>query len=261
MGATVHLQDHSLVNFDSQWSKFRYCLRHTWALQLWHKIRRTLILAHEHNKHLTIPGHNHHCLMIENPMLNTIDNKAVASKTLRTPWDWGLSREIGLVGDTSCGADCGPPRQKPDGHRCAPFQLCYRTDLARIYCTREGRQEVHPLFQHCHSNWFNIESQELIWFEIFPITNVLNLSTFEAFALGIDVIVILVSTIFSAFAWNNDKGCFKQGKTTSTLLGQLPSKRTKLFDKESVLSRWRASTSLAYLFFSADKTQKSFANF
>ena len=58
--------------------------RLTWALQLWHKIRRTfkLKVAHVHNKHLTIPGHNHHVIMIENRMSNTFDNKAVASKTL-----------------------------------------------------------------------------------------------------------------------------------------------------------------------------------
>ena len=112
----------------------------------------------------------------------------------------------------------------------------------------------------------NIESQELIWFEIFPNSNHLTLSTFKAITLRIDVIVILVSIIFmcilvfssssSAFAWNKDKGCFKQGKATLTLL--------IMFDEELALS-WqrlcqRASTSLANLFFSADKTH-CFANF
>ena len=55
--------------------------RLTWVLQLWHKNSSHLV-AHVHNKHLTIPGHNHHVIMIENRMSNTFDNKAVASKTL-----------------------------------------------------------------------------------------------------------------------------------------------------------------------------------
>ena len=42
----------------------------------------------------------------------------------------------------------------------------------------------------------NIDSQELIWFEIFPIANVFTLSTFVAITLRVDIIVILVSIIF-----------------------------------------------------------------
>ena len=52
------------------------------TVQLLHKIRRTLVVVHVHNKYLTIPGHNHHVVMIVNHILNTLDNKAVASKTL-----------------------------------------------------------------------------------------------------------------------------------------------------------------------------------
>ena len=54
----------------------------TWGLQLLHKLRRTWIVAHVHNKHLTMPGHNHHFIMIVNCMSNTVDNIAVASETI-----------------------------------------------------------------------------------------------------------------------------------------------------------------------------------
>ena len=68
----------------------------------------------------------------------------------------------------------------------------------------------------------NVESQEFIWFEIFPIANVLILSTFVAITLRINVTVILVSIIFicilvitfllPAFAWNNEKAVLNKAK-------------------------------------------------
>ena len=51
----------------------------------------------------------------------------------------------------------------------------------------------------------------------------------------------------SAFAWNNDKGSFKQSRTTPILPVELASKRPKSFDEKLALSRRRASTSLVNL--------------
>ena len=84
-------------------------------------------------------------IMLEDRMLNSIDN----TRTLWTLCNWGLSREIGFTGVASCCADSRPSRQKLELHRCVPFQLCYRRDLARIHWMNEGSQEFHLLLQNC----------------------------------------------------------------------------------------------------------------